>query len=132
MVESTAEQSGPRGSEVIKQESTNCQIPINILGMPTVWHLHSNQIGVVHPFRAGGVADEISYMLTVYDWINGDLTRTAHIRLWDTPMNEKLFMINMMNYDVEHDHVTVIFSNIYVPFEPAVRMIEFNLTNAID
>merc|ERR1719253_1024459 len=131
MVESTCDNSGLYGSDVIKKESEGCQLPINDLGMPTVWHFESNHIGVVHPYRANGTSDSVAYMLTIYDWVKGDLKKYCHIKLWETPYHEKLFMINMLNYDVDKDKVRIVFSNIYVQDEvPAVTLVEFNYTAA--
>ena len=133
MVESTLLQ-GDYGSEVIKKESEACQVPISELGMPTVWHLESNHIGVVHPYRGEiGTSDTVSYMLTIYDWVKGDLKRTCHIKLWDTPYHEKLFMINKLNYHVESDRIQIVFSQVYKHNDiPAVTVVELRYTNAVD
>ena len=113
MVESLKDQSGPSAAVVLQEEAKNCQLPINHLGMPTVWHFESNHIGVVHPYRAGGNDTTVSYILTLYDWVKGVLTKSAHIKLWEIPYHGKLYMINMLNYQVDTDKVTIVFGNIY-------------------
>ena len=133
MVESLKDQSGPSAAIVLQEEAKNCQLPINNLGMPTVWHFESNHIGVVHPYQANGNDTNVAYILTIYDWVKGTLTKSAHIKLWENPYHSKLYMINMLHYNVESDKCTIVFSNIYVvPGEiPGCKIIEFNYTTAI-
>ena len=66
--------------------------------MPTVWHMNSNFIGVVHPFRAEGTAATVQYFLSIYEWNRNSMQRIAHIKLWEIDFHEKLYMINMLNY----------------------------------
>ena len=66
--------------------------------MPTVWHLNSNFIGVVHPFRADGTAKNVQYLFSIYEWNKDDMHRVAHIKLWEIDFHEQLYMINMLNY----------------------------------
>ena len=101
--------------------------------MPTVWHIESNHIAVVHPYRAEGTAENVDYIMTVYDWNKGNLSRSAHIKLWTTPFHKKLFMINMLNYECEKDKVRIVFANIYLePEVPACKVIEFTYANAME
>ena len=102
--------------------------------MPTIWHLQSNFVGVVHPYRADGTAKTVSYLLSIYEWNRGSMQRIAHIKLWEIDYHDKLYMVNMLNYQIETDRCTIAFANVYVvPGEiPGVKLIDFNVTSAIN
>ena len=60
--------------------------------------------------------------------------RIAHVKLWEIDFHDKLYMVNMLNYQIETDRCTIAFANVYVvPGEiPGVKLIDFNLTSAIN
>ena len=62
------------------------------------------------------------------------MQRIAHIKLWEIDYHDKLYMVNMLNYQIETDRCTIAFANVYVvPGEiPGVKLIDFNLTSAIN
>ena len=62
--------------------------------------MSSSLIGVIHPYRKEETTRKFSIFLTVYEWIQGNLTRKASIKLLDGFQGkESNYIIAQLYYD---------------------------------